>query len=317
MARSEKSSKKKPPRLSRVASRMAGLATPSSKRTRAPTPRKKCADVKTPDRWRVVTAYLELCKGRDRLPRGSMASLKARFPHLNLTARTVQRIVDLYKTQTMDAEAAGKVRLTRRRASLCGGQNIVLTEELAKKLIEINDKHWGKLSCKKLAGELTCAGFPSSTSSVKRWCKTLGATRRRRYIKPLLSPKHRHDRLSWAIEHYEKSRRKFVDNNICHGDEKWFYLMRDGTVCRVFPQNVANEDGVVEQVVNMAADPRVYHKSRMPKVMFWQSQLSRVMRTSSMAKSVSGHSHYSEKPSAATRKQELSLAKLTSSRVSH
>ena len=57
--------------------------------------------------------------------------------------------------------------------------------------------------------------------------------------------------------------------DIVHGDEKWFYLMKDGAVCRVFPQFTVNEStGEVERTVQMPADGSVYHKSRMPKVMF-------------------------------------------------
>ena len=146
---------------------------------------------------------------------------------------------------------------------------MILTRDLAEKMIAINDGHWGKQSCKKLAGELATAGFPCSTPSVKRWCKLLGATRRRRYIKPKLTTKHRRDRLSWVIARYNKKKKKFESNDdFCHGDEKWFYLLRDGTVCRVFPQHVQTESGDVERRVNMPADPRVFHKSRMPKVMF-------------------------------------------------
>ena len=146
---------------------------------------------------------------------------------------------------------------------------MILTPELAAKLVEINDQNWGNLSCKKLAGKLPAEGFPCNVASVHRWCKLLGATRRRRYIKPKLTSKHRLDRLSWVLSFYQKRRKKFVDNNnIAHGDEKWIYLMRDGTVCRVFPRFASNESGEVERTVNMPADPRVYYKSRMPKVMF-------------------------------------------------
>ena len=55
---------------------------------------------------------------------------------------------------------------------------------------------------------------------------------------------------------------------MAHGDEKWFYLMRDGTVCRVSPRFARSECGEVEHTVNMPANPRVYHNSRMPEVMF-------------------------------------------------
>ena len=130
-------------------------------------------------------------------------------------------------------------------------------------------KNWGKLLCKKLAGKLTAEGFRSSVASVHRWCKLLRATRRRRYIKPKLTSKHRLDRLIWVLSFYQKRQKKFVDNNnITHGDEKWFYLMRNGTVCRVSPRFARNLSGQVERTVNMPADPHVYHKSRMPKFMF-------------------------------------------------
>ena len=169
-----------------------------------------------------------------------METLKKRFPHLHLNPRTVRRTVDLCKKQAEEDATSGNVRITRRRASFCGGQGMILTPELAAKLVEINEKNWGKLLCKKLAGKLTAEGFPCSVASVHRWCKLLGATRRRRYIKPKLTSKHRLDRLSWVLSFYQKRQKKFVDNNITHGDEKWFYLMRNRTVCRVFPRFARN-----------------------------------------------------------------------------
>ena len=54
--------------------------------------------------------------------------------------------------------------------------------------------------------------------------------------------------------------------DVCHGDEKWFYL-RDGTACSVFPNFEESNEGV-DRAVRMPADPKLYHKSRTPKVMF-------------------------------------------------
>ena len=62
------------PRLKRVASRVTGVKTPTKVAT--PSRRKKRADVLTPDRWRIVTAYLEISQGKDRLPRGGFNQLK-------------------------------------------------------------------------------------------------------------------------------------------------------------------------------------------------------------------------------------------------
>ena len=254
------------PRLKRVASRVTGVKTPTKVAT--PSRRKKRADVLTPDRWRIVTAYLEISQGKDRLPRGGFNQLKQRFPTLKLNQRTVQKLVKQYKEQSRDVETDARVDLRRKR-SKCGGGGMKFSTDIANKMIELNDKHWGKLSCKRLAGKLAECGFKCSKESVRIWCKTLGAVRRRRYIKPKLSLRHKCDRLSWVIQEYDMAKRRFGDNkNIVHGDEKWFYLMHDGSVCRVFPQSIRNGDGELQRVVTMPASPKIYHKSRMPKVMF-------------------------------------------------
>ena len=44
--------------------------------------------------------------------------------------------------------------------------------------------------------------------------------------------------------------------------------MKDGSTCRVFPQYKKYPDGRVEKEILMPANPTVYHKSRMPRVMF-------------------------------------------------
>ena len=86
------------PRLKRVASRVTGVKTPTKVAT--PSRRKKRADVLTPDRWRIVAAYLEISQGNDRLPRGGFNQLKQRFPTLKLNQRTVQKLVKQYKEQS-------------------------------------------------------------------------------------------------------------------------------------------------------------------------------------------------------------------------
>ena len=74
-----------------------------------------------------------------------MDRLKRQFPTQNLSARSVQQLVQEYKQAA--GESLEAVDLSRQRAE-CGGAGMKLNEELAKELIEIN-KHWGKLSCKK------------------------------------------------------------------------------------------------------------------------------------------------------------------------
>ena len=96
--------------------------------------------------------------------------------------------------------------------------------------------------------------------TVRTWCRELGMRRRRRYIKPKLTLLHRINRLSFVLSQIDTRSAQFTDlNNVVHGDEKWFFMMKDGQVSRVFP----NKDGHFQ----FSAPPRVFHKSRRPKVM--------------------------------------------------
>lgn len=91
MARTKRTSTpKNVSRVARVAARVAGLRTPAKPVKH--TSRKQGADLLTPARWKVITAYYHLMCGRSRLPPGGMAKLKNRFPRLNHTARLVQRL---------------------------------------------------------------------------------------------------------------------------------------------------------------------------------------------------------------------------------
>ena len=68
-------------------------------------------------------------------------------------------------------------------------------------------------------------------------------TRQRRYIKPLLTSAHKISCLEFVLTKLRKARGRwrFMDSkNVTHGDEKWFYMLKDGAVCCVFP----NRDGI-------------------------------------------------------------------------
>ena len=86
--------------------------------------------------------------------------------------------------------------------------------------------------------------------------------RRHRDIKPKLTSAHTISRLEYVLTKLRKDRGRWrvTDNkNIAHGDGKWFYRLKDGAVCRVFP----NRDGIYKT----PAGARIYHKTRIPKVM--------------------------------------------------
>ena len=71
-----------------------------------------------------------------------MAKLKNRFPSYNFTPRMVQRLVTDYRSQESVA-LSEDADLSRKRRH-CGGSNLKSTKEQAQKLIEINDRSWGR-----------------------------------------------------------------------------------------------------------------------------------------------------------------------------
>ena len=143
-----------------------------------------------------------------------------------------------------------------------------LTGDLAKELISINSKTWEHLLCKALARKQAEKGHDVCAESARHWCKALGASKCRQYIKPKLMLRYRYQWLTRAVSWYGKRKRRFNDHyNTCHGNEKRFFT-RDGTVCRVFPECSVTDDVVAEERVSMPSDLKIYHKTRIPKVMF-------------------------------------------------
>ena len=141
-----------------------------------------------------------------------------------------------------------------RKRKHCGRGAIKFTPAVAKKLIDINNQNWGAFSFKRLAGKLADEGINVSHVTVRTWCRKLGIRRRRQYIKLKLTLLHKINRLSFVLSQIDTRSAQFTDwNNVVHGDDKWCFMMKDGQVCRVFP----NKDGHYQ----LPAPPRVFHKS--------------------------------------------------------
>lgn len=104
------------------------------------------------------------------------------------------------------------------------------------------------------------SGVPRST--LHRWAQHMKVMRRARFIKPKLTIKHKHDRMAFVISRVDgsttASRHTLFGHHydIVHVDEKWFYLMSDGSHVLLAP----NEE--------LPAAPSVQHKSHIPKAMF-------------------------------------------------
>ena len=226
-------------------------ATPAKKRVGR-------QDVKTPVRKDVTLRTEELTHG-GRLTKATFARLKTNFPTQDIKKNFITKQLKMYREQKAEGRPVSMIDWSRKRKH-CGRGAIKFTPAVAKKLIDINNRNWGALSFKCLAGKLADEGINVSHVTVRTWCREVGMRRRRRYIKPKLTLLHKINRLSFVLSQIDTRSAQFTDlNNVVHGDEKWFFMMKDGQVCRVFP----NKDGHYQ----LPAPPRVFHKSRMPKVM--------------------------------------------------
>eukprot|EP00117_Sycon_ciliatum_P044677 scpid99779/ scgid32195/ len=217
-------------------------------------------DIKTPARNDVTLRAAAITRG-GRLTKAAFSQLQEDFPDQNLKPNFVRKQLKWYKEQEYGGVPTSAMEWGRKRKH-CGREAIKFTESIAQKdLIDINNRHWGQLSFKRLAGKLAERGTKVTAMTIRKWCKDLGMVKRRRYIKPKLTATHRINRLQFALGQIDRSARRFTNlENVVHADEKWFFLMKDGQVCRVFP----DKDGKYK----LPASPKLYHKSRCPKVMF-------------------------------------------------
>ena len=195
---------------------------------------------------------------------GARARLLEKFKPYNISYPSITR---WNRTQRKsEGEGADPVKARRALASKRIGRaatNTKLTVPIARTILEINAKHWGRLSNKKLLGKVQ-KELPEldikCEESMRSWCKALGAKKHRRYIKPLLRLGHKVKRLRWALNEIDGDGMLSDHKDTVHCDEKWFFMMHDGSVCRIFP----DEHGKY----TMPKPPRLTHKSRTPKLMF-------------------------------------------------
>jgi len=215
-------------------------------------------------RQAAVAEYRAALGTRKRLSKEGVKLLHEKFRAYNIDPSSIRR----WHHQQLDAEAKGAdpVKARRSLASKRIGRaatNTKLTVPIARAILEINAKHWGRLSNKKLLGKVQ-KELPEHDikceESMRSWCKALGAKKHWRYIKPLLRLGHKVKRLRWAINEIDGDGMLSDHKDTVHADEKWFFMMHDGSVCRVFP----DEHGKY----TMPKPPRLTHKSRTPKLMF-------------------------------------------------
>ena len=95
-----------------------------------------------------------------------------------------------------------------------------------------------------VADQLNDLGLKYGKDTVRRWFKELGAAKVARLIKPSLSDAQKKRRIDFICDQVDETT----------GDESWFYLMKKKETVRVFP---------CEEI---PGDPRVQHKSHLPKI---------------------------------------------------
>ena len=254
--------------------RLSAIAKKALKRVRSPqktfeSPLEKRkpgshSDLPLEVRQAAVAEYRAALGTRKRLPKGDVERLLEKFSAYNISPKSIRR----WHNEQLKAEAKGAdpVKARRSLASKRIGRaatNTKLTVPIAETILEINWKYWGKLSTKKLLGKVL-QELPDldniSEETMRRWCKALGAKKHRQYIKPLLRLRHKVQRLKWALDEIDGNGMLSDHKDTVHVDEKWFFQMDDGAVCRVFPDKHGN--------YILPPPRRLYHKSRTPKLMF-------------------------------------------------
>ena len=225
---------------------------------------KKGSDVPPEVRKAAVSEYRAVLAGRAKLGRGEGKALEAKFHRYGIKLRSIQHWNQTLREAEATEEDPVKARLSleSRRVGRAP-TNTKLTVEIAESIISINARSWGKLSVKKLAGRVLLKHPELGTippETMRRWCSVLGAKRHRQYIKPHLKPQHKLQRLAWVLDNELDGNTLSDHKDTVHIDEKWFFLMHDGEVCRCFPD--ANGEYV------LPPPRKVHHKSRMPKLMF-------------------------------------------------
>ena len=92
--------------------------------------------------------------------------------------------------------AVTKISLSRKRK----GGFTKITPVIARKMMEIQATHYGKLSSRRFCGKMKLENMDFSERSVFRWCNALGIKKYKRYIKPKLKPHHYISRLEWVLD---------------------------------------------------------------------------------------------------------------------
>ena len=168
-----------------------------------------------------------------------------------------KKIGATWLTQFLSGVDPAHICLSRNRKGKFGSPT-KLTSETVLAIIELQAKYKGGLSRRRMAGKLAEEkGIKVSEATMRNWLKAMNIRRLKRYLKPKLTRLHKIKRLTHVLDEFAPGPDgrpqlfpfhevlgepfyMFSDlTDVVHVDEKWFYLMHDGTIVRMFP----NPDG--------------------------------------------------------------------------
>ena len=129
-------------------------------------------DIKTPMRKNVALRAQELTRGK-RMSNSVFEQLCDDFPSQNRKKNFVRKQLKDYRQQLAQGIPSEAMEWSRKRKK-CGRGCEKCDVEVAEKLIRVNDKYWGILSFKKLAGKLKEEeGIDVSPRTICTWSKAL------------------------------------------------------------------------------------------------------------------------------------------------
>ena len=103
---------------------------------------------------------------------------------IKMSLSDVKKIGGAYMKQMKAGVPMPEISLSRKRK----GGYTSLTPLIARKMMEIQATHHGKLSSRRLCGKMKLENLDFSERSVFNWCNALGIKKYKRYIKPKLKP---------------------------------------------------------------------------------------------------------------------------------
>jgi hypothetical protein len=215
-------------------------------------------ELSTPEKSTIVsTANKMLIKGTNKLQRGAMKQLSLTF---GKSERQIRRIRQHYHEQE---DAGIKFPSLKRQKTECGRKS-KLTPEISEAIEKIAQDYASScryMSIRALQADLRSLEFHLSTRTCRLYLKSLGCKVSKVWIKPLLTDKHKSDRMLWIINKADRAHGLLFNKfqscyNRVHVDETWIYLKQTSSKIRLLRNSV------------LPVNPTCKHKSHIVKVMF-------------------------------------------------